>query len=130
VRIAHVGIVVRDLDAAIQTYRLLLDREPKVEDVPGQGMLEAVFEFGQSRLELMQPTTPDSPVGRFLARRGEGLHHVAIEVEDIEIALARAKKMGLLLVDEKPRRGSGGSRIAFVHPKGMNGVLLELTQQE
>ena len=128
-RIEHVGIVVRDLDAALQTYRLLLDREPKVEEVPGQGMLAAVFEFDQSRLELMQPTTPDSPVGRFLAKRGEGLHHVAIEVEDVEIALARAKKMGLLLVDETPQRGSGGSRIAFVHPKGINGVLLELTQQ-
>jgi methylmalonyl-CoA epimerase len=87
-----------------------------------------MFGVGDSMVELMQPTHPDSPVGRFLARRGEGFHHVAFQVEDLEAALARLKNTGVELVDEEPKVGAGGTRTAFVHPKGAFGVLTELVE--
>jgi methylmalonyl-CoA/ethylmalonyl-CoA epimerase len=87
-----------------------------------------MFRVGESAVELMEPTRPDSPVGKFLARRGEGLHHVAFEVEDLEAAMARLKSSGARLVDEEPKVGLGGTRTAFVHPKGAFGVLTELVE--
>src|SRR3712207_4897537 len=97
-------------------------------DLEEQGIVATMFGVGDSMVELMEPTHPDSPVGKFLARRGEGFHHVAFLVEDLEAAIARLKETGVELVDEEPRMGAGGTRTAFVHPKGAVGVLTELVE--
>jgi len=87
-----------------------------------------MFEVGESMIELVQPTRPDSPVGKFLEKRGEGFHHVAFQVEDLEAALRELKENGVELIDEEPRVGAGGTRMAFLHPKGAHGVLTELVE--
>ncbi|MNL40216.1 hypothetical protein D3C87_1625500 [compost metagenome] len=89
----------------------------------------AIFEVGESRLELLEPTSPDSPVAKFLEKRGEGLHHVALGVADVASALSHLKAKGYRLIDEAPRKGAGGALIAFVHPKSTHGVLLELCER-
>lgn len=128
-RIDHVAIAVRDLDAAIALYRDVLGLPfGGTEVVEDQAVTTAFFGEEPGRIELLCPTRPDSPVGRFLDKRGEGLHHVAVRVTDIEAALESLKAAGTPLVDEKPRTGAHGTRVAFLHPKGMNGVLLELVQ--
>jgi methylmalonyl-CoA/ethylmalonyl-CoA epimerase len=125
----HVAIVVRDLDAAIRLYRDTLGLElTAVEEVPEQHVTTAIFGRGMGRVELICPTTIDSGVARFLAKRGEGLHHICLEVEDLDAALAALRKSGAPLIDETPKPGAGGARVAFVHPKGTNGVLTELRQ--
>ena len=96
-----------------------------MEEVPEQQVKTAIFGHGMGRVELISPTTPDSGVARFLASRGEGLHHVCIEVEDIEAAMDSLRKAGAPLIDQEPRPGAGGARVAFVHPRGMRGVLTE-----
>jgi len=125
----HVAIVVRDLEAAIRLYRDTLGLElAAVEEVPEQAVRTAIFGKGMGRVELISPTTPDSGVARFLDKRGEGLHHVCIEVEDLESALAALRAAGAPLIDDAPRPGAGGARVAFVHPRGMRGVLTELRE--
>ncbi len=125
----HVAIVVRDLEQSIALWRDALGLElADVEEVPEQAVRTAIFGHGMGRVELICPTTPDSGVARFLASRGEGLHHVCIEVEDIEAAMDSLRKAGAPLIDKEPRPGAGGARVAFVHPKGMRGVLTELRQ--
>jgi methylmalonyl-CoA/ethylmalonyl-CoA epimerase len=125
----HVAIVVRDLDAAIRLYRDTLGLElTAVEEVPEQSVTTAIFGKGMGRVELICPTTKDSGVARFLEKRGEGLHHICLEVEDLEAAMAALRKAGAPLIDETPKPGAGGARVAFVHPKGTNGVLTELRQ--
>lgn len=125
----HVAIVVRDLEESIRLWRDALGLElTHVEEVPEQQVRTAIFGHGMGRVELISPTTPDSGVARFLATRGEGLHHVCIEVEDIESAMNSLRKAGAPLIDQEPRPGAGGARVAFVHPKGMRGVLTELRQ--
>ena len=96
--------------------------------VEEQGIIATMFRVGESSIELVQPTRPDSPVGKFLAKRGEGFHHVAFEVDDLRVALAELKHNGVELIDEVPRRGAGGMKIAFVHPEGAFGVLTELVE--
>ncbi len=128
-RIYHLGYAVEDLEAAAAFYRESFGVEPsEPEEVESEGILTAMFRVGDSMIELMQPTRPDSPVARFLARRGEGFHHVAFEVEDVEEALRRLRDAGVELIDEEPRQGAGGTRVAFVHPKGAFGVLTELVE--
>ena len=125
----HVAVVVRDLEAAIRLYRDTLGLElSAVEEVPEQAVRTAIFGTGMGRVELISPTTPDSGVARFLDKRGEGLHHLCIEVEDLDAALAALRAAGAPLIDEAPRPGAGGARVAFVHPRGMRGVLTELRQ--
>ena len=125
----HVAIVVRDLEESISLWRDALGLElTHVEEVPEQAVRTAIFGHGMGRVELICPTTPDSGVAKFLASRGEGLHHVCIEVEDIESAMDSLRKAGARLIDREPRPGAGGARVAFVHPKGMRGVLTELRQ--
>jgi methylmalonyl-CoA/ethylmalonyl-CoA epimerase len=128
-RIEHVALAVSDLDAAIDHYRrvwgLELEHREVVED---QGVEEAMFRLGDSFIQLLAPLSPDTPVGTFIERQGEGLHHIAYEVEDLETALKQLKEEGLELIDEKARRGSRQTRIAFVHPKGNLGVLVELVE--
>jgi len=122
----HVGIAVDDLDAAVATYTTLLgaqlEHRERVED---QGVEAASLSVGDSRVELLAPLGADTPVGRFLARRGPGLHHVAFEVDDLAAELARLRADGTQLIDEAPRRGLFGLEVAFVHPEATGGVLAE-----
>lgn len=128
-KIYHLGYAVEDLDAAAAFYRENFGAEPsEPETVEEQGIVASTFRVGDSMIELVQPTRPDSPVGKFLARRGEGVHHVAYEVGDLEAALSELKGRGVELIDEEPRTGAGGMRIAFIHPKGAFGVLTELVE--
>jgi methylmalonyl-CoA/ethylmalonyl-CoA epimerase len=128
-RIYHLGYAVHDVGAAARFYEENFGARPSApEVVEDQGIVAAMFRVGESQIELVQPTYPDSPVGRFLERRGEGFHHVAFEVEDLEAALAELKRNGVELIDESPRIGAGGTRMAFVHPKGTFGVLTELVE--
>jgi methylmalonyl-CoA/ethylmalonyl-CoA epimerase len=125
----HVAIVVRDLDAAIRLYRDTLGLDlTHVEEVPEQQVTTAIFGHGMGRVELICPTTRDSGVARFLEKRGEGLHHICVEVEDIEAAMAALRAAGAPLIDQSPKPGAGGARVAFVHPKGTHGVLTELRE--
>ena len=131
--ISHVGIAVENLDAAIERYRLLLGVEPvEVTDVPDQKVRVAIFPasgFPGGRIELLQATSPDSPIARFISTRGEGLHHLCIYLNDIGQKLEKLKTAGFELIDESPRVGAEGNRIAFVHPRDANGVLIELEER-
>lgn len=130
VEIDHVGIAVPDLDAAVEEYRRLLGVEPSHrERVEDQGVEEVLFRIGTSYIQLLGALGPGSPVGRFLATRGPGVHHVAYRVDDVGATLERLRAEGVPLIDETPRPGSRGTTIAFVHPKGMGGVLVELVQE-
>ena len=127
--IEHIGMAVDSLDDAVATYRELLGVEPsEYDEVDEQGVRVAMIRIGESRIELLEPTRPDSPVARFLERRGPGVHHLAIRVDDIDESLERMRAAGARLVDKSPRRGAGNTRIAFVHPASMHGVLLELVE--
>lgn len=127
--IDHVAIAVRNLDEALADYERLYGAVPLSREVVAeQGVEEAMIALGGSHVQLLQPLADDTPVGRFLAARGEGLHHVAFAVADIEAALAHLATEGARLVDEVPRRGGGGHRIAFVHPKTWAGTLVELVE--
>jgi methylmalonyl-CoA/ethylmalonyl-CoA epimerase len=128
--IDHVGIAVSDLDASVERYRKAFGVEPvHRETVEHQGVEEVLFKVGTSYVQLLRALGPDTPVGRFLERRGEGVHHVGYRVTDIRAALNRLRDEGLPLVDEEPRPGSRGTTVAFVHPKGLDGVLIELVQE-
>ena len=128
--IDHVGIAVADLDAAVDEYRRLLGAEPvHRERVEEQGVEEVLFAAGSSYLQLLGSLGPQTPVGRSLATRGPGLHHLAYRVADIEAALEHLRGEGVRLIDEAPRPGSRGTSIAFVHPRSMQGVLVELVQE-
>jgi methylmalonyl-CoA/ethylmalonyl-CoA epimerase len=128
-RIDHVGVAVDDLDAAIalheQAYGLALAHREVVE---AQGVEAVLLDVGESHVELLRPLQPDTAVGRFLASRGPGLHHVAYRVDDIEAALAALRDRGLQLIDETPRVGIRDSRVAFLHPQSAGGVLTEIVQ--
>jgi len=125
--IHHVGVAVRDLDEAIATYGRLFGAELEHRDtVSEQGVEAAAVRVGASRIELLAATDDDSPVGRFLAKRGPGMHHVAYEVDDLDAELAELDGQGIELIDHEPRRGFYGLRVAFVHPDAADGVLAEL----
>ena len=126
-RIAHVGIAVPDLDAASAFYREVLGLEPHPpETADGADIL--TFRFGEAGIELLAPRNAEGPIARFLEKRGPGIHHVCYRVPDLDAALERCRRAGYRLVDEVPRQGAGGRRIAFVHPKATAGILLELTE--
>jgi methylmalonyl-CoA/ethylmalonyl-CoA epimerase len=130
VDIDHVGIAVRDLGSAIREYRTAFGLEPvHRERIEDQGVDEALFAVGSSYIQLLAATGPDTPVGRFLERRGEGVHHVGYRVADVAAELDVLRAAGLPLIDERPRPGSRGTTVAFVHPKGFRGVLVELVQE-
>ena len=128
-RIYHLGYAVRDLEVAARFYEENFGARPsEPEVVEDQGIVASMFRVGESQIELVQPTRPDSPVGKFLERWGEGFHHVAFQVKDLEAALDELRRNGVDLIDELPRIGAGGTRMAFVHPKGAFGVLTELVE--
>lgn len=125
----HVAIAVKDLDKAIALYRDVLGLElAEIEEVPEQQVRTAIFGHGTGRIELICPTASDTGVAKFLEKRGEGLHHICVEVSDIEAAIAALKAKGAPMIDETPKPGAGGAKVAFVHPKGAHGVLVELRQ--
>ncbi|MEA2517368.1 MAG: methylmalonyl-CoA/ethylmalonyl-CoA epimerase [Actinomycetota bacterium] len=129
-KIEHIALAVEDLDTAVKHYAevwgLEVSHRERVED---QGVEEAMLPLGDSFLQLLGPTGPDTTVGKFVAKRGEGLHHIAYEVDDLEGALAELKAKGVPLIDEAPRLGGRGHMVAFVHPKGNHGLLVELIQK-
>jgi methylmalonyl-CoA epimerase len=123
----HVGVAVADLDEAVSTYQRLFGATLEHRDaVSDQGVEAASVLVGESRIELLEPTGPETHVGRFLARRGPGMHHVAYEVEDVSAELARLADAGVQLIDEAPRQGLFGLEVAFVHPESVHGVLTEV----
>ena len=128
-RIDHIGVAVEDLDAAVALYETtfgmaLVHRETVTE----QGVEAVLFDVGENHVELLRPLGPETPVGKFLARKGPGLHHVAYQVPDIERALAQLAETRLRMIDEVPRTGIRNSRVAFVHPSASGGVLTEIVQ--
>lgn len=126
-KVDHIGIAVPKMDEAVSAWRALGFAVEAVHDVPTEKVRTAFLPVGDSHLELLEPTDPSSVIAKFLEKRS-GLHHVCVLVEDIEGALAGLKARGVPLIDETPRIGAGGCRVAFVHPKGAQGVLLELKQ--
>jgi methylmalonyl-CoA/ethylmalonyl-CoA epimerase len=128
-RIDHIGVAVEDLDGAVALYRDRLGmREQHRETVEEQGVDAVLLEIGEGHVELLAPLSPDSAVGRFLERSGPGLHHIAYQTEDIDSALDSVREAGMRLIDEQPRAGIRGSKVAFVHPKSTGGVLTELVE--
>ncbi len=129
VRIAHIGIAVKNADTALKLYRDVLGLEPSsVEIVETQKVKTVHIPIGDSSIELLESTSPEGVVAKFIEKRGEGIHHIAIEVDDIKTALTQMKAQGYQLIDETPRIGAENMQIAFVHPRSTNGVLLELCQ--
>lgn len=126
-RIAHIGIAVADLDAALAFYRDVLGLEPHAPE-QADGATIVSLPFGESEVELLTPAASEGPIARFLARRGPGIHHICYRVADLDAALERCRTAGYQLIDDVPRRGAGNRRIAFVHPRGTGGILLELTE--
>ncbi len=125
-RLAHIGVAVRDLDEAARFYRDILGLTPRpVTVADGARILE--YDLGGTGVELLATDDPESPIGRFLAKRGPGIHHVCYRVGDLDAALARCRDAGFQLIDEVPRPGGHGRRVAFVHPRATAGILIELT---
>lgn len=130
-KIDHIGIAVNSLAEAVPAFSALLGSNSRgEEDVPSEGVRVAFFGTGAGRIELLEPTGPESPVARFLARRGEGVHHVCLAVENLDAALDRAEAAGLRVLDPRIRPGAGGRRVAFLHPKTTSGVLIELSEAD
>ncbi len=124
----HLGIAVPSLEQAVRQYRALGFEPGATHEVPSEKVRAVFFPVGESRLELIEPTDPGSAIGKFLQKRS-GLHHVCVLVDDLEACLAELKDRGVRLIDEAPRQGAGGCRVAFVHPQAAAGVLLELKQE-
>jgi methylmalonyl-CoA/ethylmalonyl-CoA epimerase len=128
-KIDHIGIATRQLADGLVVWRDALGLQVNsTEEIPEQGVRTAMLAVGDTQVELLEALTPDSPVGKFLAKRGPGIHHIALEVDDISVSLAELKSKGARLIDETPRVGAGGCLVAFVHPSSTDGVLLELVQ--
>jgi methylmalonyl-CoA/ethylmalonyl-CoA epimerase len=129
-KINHLGIATKGIDEALKFWENALGLENvHTETVEDQKVRVAMLPIGESRIELLEPTSEDSPISKFIEKRGGGIHHIAVEVEDIEAALAKLKQEGARLIDETPRIGAEGCLVAFVHPASANGVLLELVQE-
>lgn len=129
-KIDHIGIAVDSIEKWVGYYKDVLGlKYLGSEEVSGQNIRVAFFEIGDSKIELVEPTSDDSPIAKFLEKRGGGIHHIAVLVDDIEAALARHQEAGARLIDEKPRIGAHNMRMAFIHPKSSGGVLMELCQE-
>ena len=129
--IEHIGIAVKNLDDSINYYEKVLGLKCyKVEEVKDQKVKTAFFQVGQTKIELLESTDPDGPIGKFVEKRGEGLHHLAFAVNNIEGSLQQVKDQGVRLIDEKPRKGAEGLDIAFLHPKSTFGTLTEFCEKK
>lgn len=131
-KLDHIGIAVPDLEEAVTLYKKLLGKEPDhYEEITEQNARTAFFAVDDTNLELLESTSPDGPIGKFIAKQGRGgIHHICIQVDDIEKTLAEYRRQGIQLIDEKPRIGAHGKKIAFVHPRSTGGVLLELAEKQ
>lgn len=127
--IDHIAIAVTSMQDALATFKRLYGIEPDhVEEIASDKITEAMLPVGDKHLQLLEPSDPESTITKFIEKRGEGLHHIAIRVDDIESTLARLKQQGAELIDQEPRIGGGGHRVAFVHPKSTHGILIELVE--
>ena len=130
VKLDHIGIAVSDLTESLKVYTELLGMKLHgTETVEEQKVKTAFLPIGDTEIELLETTAPDGPIGKFIEAKGQGIQHIAFKVDDIDAALEELKAKGVRLIDEKPRYGAGGARIAFLHPKATNGVLIELCQK-
>ena len=129
-KIDHIGIAVKSLSESSKLYELLGIKSTGTEEVADQKVKVAFFPVGDSEVELLESTAPDGPIARYIEKNGEGMQHIALRVDDLDAALAELKAKGVRLIDEKPRYGAGGARIAFVHPKSTGGILLELSERK
>jgi len=129
-KIDHLGIAVRDLDAVRRFYTDLLELPDLGEEIVAEQKVRVAFlPVGETKVELLEPTSPDSPIAKFIESKGEGIHHVSFAVDDINLALSKLKERGVRLIDEVPRIGAHGAKIAFIHPKASSGVLIELCER-
>lgn len=130
-RIAHIGIAVKDIKSAVENYEKILQTKPSDEEYVAEQKVKVIhFKLGDSTIELLQGTEPDSPISKFIAKRGEGIHHISYESDNISEETARLKKEGFELLYEEPKRGSGNSLITFLHPGKTKGVLTEISQHK
>jgi methylmalonyl-CoA/ethylmalonyl-CoA epimerase len=129
-KVDHIGIAVKSLAESSKLYELLGIKSTGTEEVAEQKVKVAFFPVGDSEVELLESTAPDGPIARYIEKNGEGIQHIALRVDDLEKALAELKAKGVRLIDEKPRYGAGGARIAFVHPKSTGGIILELSEKK
>ncbi len=128
--IEHIGIAVKNLDATIRFYEEVLNLKCyAVEEVADQKVRTAFFQIGQTKIELLETTSPDGPIGKFIEKRGEGIHHIAFASENLNQSLIELQKKQINLIDDKPRKGAEGFNIAFLHPKDTSGVLIELCEK-
>ena len=128
-RIDHVGVAIQDLEGMRPALGILFKgMEPHCEEIADQAVKVTCFRVGETSIEFLESTKEDGPIGRYLAKKGSGIHHLAVHVENIEGVLAELKEAGIPLVDEKPRLGAEGKKIAFIHPKGTGGILIELCE--
>lgn len=129
-KIEHIGIAVKDLAVSIPLFETILNTNCyKTEAVVSEGVKTAFFQTGESKIELLEATNTDSPIGKFIDKKGEGMHHIAFEVKDIYQEMERLKNAGFTLLNEQPKAGADNKLICFLHPKGTNGVLIELCQE-
>lgn len=129
-KIEHLGIAVKDLKEANKTYQALLGVAPyKEERVASEGVVTSFFKTGESKIELLAATNENSPIAKFIAKKGEGIHHIAFAVADINAEVARLKKEGFVVLNDEPKRGADNKMVVFLHPKSANGVLVELCQE-
>jgi methylmalonyl-CoA/ethylmalonyl-CoA epimerase len=129
-KIEHIGIAVKNLAASNTLFEQLLGQPPyKEEEVASEGVKTSFFMNGPNKIELLEATNPDSPIAKFLEKKGEGIHHIAFDVEDIVVEIARLKKEGFVVLNETPKKGADNKLVAFLHPKSTNGVLIELCQE-
>ena len=129
-KIEHIGIAVKDIDKSNEIFRSLFDKPHyKIEEVLSEGVKTSFFQVGPNKIELLEATGEDSPIAKFIAKKGEGIHHIAFAVTDIHSEMARLEKEGFQLLSKEPRNGADNKLVAFVHPKSSNGVLVELCQE-
>ena len=128
-KIEHIGIAVKSIENANQIYTSLLGASPyKMEEVKSEGVKTSFFKIGDNKIELLEAINPDSPIAKFIEKRGEGVHHIAFAVDDIQSEIARLKKEGFIVLNETPKKGADNKLVAFLHPKSTEGVLVELCQ--
>ena len=129
-KVEHIGIAVKDITNSEKLFsRLLYNDAYKTESVPSEGVSTTFFNIGGTKIELLEATEEDSPIAKFIAKRGEGIHHIAFEVEDIESEMIRLKDEGFNLLNDAPKKGADNKLVCFIHPKSTNGVLIELCQE-
>ncbi len=130
-KLEHIGIAVRDIEKSNLLFTALFNQSPyKSEEVKSEGVITSFFKTGESKIELLQATNPDSTIAKFIEKKGEGIHHLAFEVQDIDKEIERLKKEGFEMIHKTPKDGADNKRIAFLHPKSTNGVLIEICQEK